>query len=376
MADRQPVRLQPVSTEELSYLTLHRQHLLTPAPLSPRELAQHLIGLQAQNPWSWYTGFFRRTEDVVPEAVSRHLGDRSLVRMSAMRATIHLMTPPDAASLRFHTQTVHQRTLKSSFGRDLKDVNLDDVTSHAQALLGERPHTLKELGAALNRKWPDTKPSSLAMIPRFMLPLVQIPPRGQWGQSGAIAYTTLDTWVGQRVEPQHSIEQIISRYLAAFGPATIMDFQAWSGLTKCKPHFENLNKRLIQARTEGGQVLYDLSEIERPTPHAGETLPVRFLYDYDNLLLAYKDRSRFITPAYSEMQRRFDGTTLQAILVNGKTVGMWTHQTHDQSSLLEARLCEHLSSAVLESVENEARELARWFSPGTDVAVRIEEPES
>lgn len=374
MADSQP-GLQPVGTEELAYLTMHRQHLLTSAPLPPQELIQHLVGLQAQNPWSWYSGFFRRTEDVTPEAVSQRLGDRSLVRMSAMRATIHLMTPQDAASLRFHTQIVHQRTLRSSFGRDLKDVNLDDVTVYAQALLEERPRTLKELGAELRWKWPDTKPSSLAMIARFMLPLVQIPPRGQWGQSGPIAYTTLDAWVGQRLEPQHSIEQIILRYLAAFGPATIMDFQTWSGLTRCKPHFESLSEHLTQMRTDHGQVLYDLSEIERPTPPAGGPIPVRFLYDYDNLLLAYKDRSRFITPAYSEMQRRLDGTTLQAILVSGKTVGMWTHHTDGKSSLLEARLCERLSSAVLESVENEARELARWFSSGTDVAVRIEEPE-
>ncbi|WP_453984625.1 DNA glycosylase AlkZ-like family protein [Brevibacterium casei] len=117
---------------------MHRQHLLTSAPLPPQELIQHLVGLQAQNPWSWYSGFFRRTEDVTPEAVSQRLGDRSLVRMSAMRATIHLMTPQDAASLRFHTQIVHQRTLRSSFGRDLKDVNLDDVTVYAQALLEER----------------------------------------------------------------------------------------------------------------------------------------------------------------------------------------------------------------------------------------------
>ncbi|MGO2050260.1 MAG: winged helix DNA-binding domain-containing protein [Microbacterium sp.] len=371
MTKRQPERVQPLGAGELSYLTMHRQHLLAPAPLSPIELTQHLVGLQAQNPWSWYAGFFRRIDGVHPEAVSSHLEDRSLVRMSAMRATIHLMTPEDAATLRSHTQIVHQRTMKSSFGRDLKDVSVDDVTVRAQALLEERPYTLKELGVALGRKWPETRPSSLAMVARFMLPLVQVPPRGQWGQSGPVAYTTLDTWVGQRIEPRHSIEEVILRYLVAFGPATIMDFQIWSGLTKCKPHFENLEEGIVQLQSDRGQTLYDLNAIERPTPQTGEALPVRFLYDYDNLLLAYKDRSRFITPAYSEMQRMLDGTTLQAILVNGKTVGMWAHKKGRQSSLLEARLCEHLSRNDLDAVENEAHELVKWLEPDINSDVRI-----
>lgn len=362
----------PVGAQELAHLTMRRQHLLASAPLSPRELTEHLVGLQAQNPWSWYAGFFRRAEDVTPEAVSRLLGDRSLVRMSAMRATIHLMTPQDAASLRFHTQIVHRRTLRSSFGRDLGDVDLEDATVRAQALLEERPHTLKELGAALSRRWPDVRPNSLAMVARFLLPLVQIPPRGQWGQSGPIAYTTLDTWVGHRIEPQQSVEQIILRYLAAFGPATIMDFQAWSGLTRCKSHFEALGERLTQLHTDHGQVLHDLGEADRPAPDAEAGVPVRFLYDYDNLLLAYADRSRFVTPAYGEMQRELDGTTLQAVLVRGQTVGRWTHHLDGESSAVKVELCEQLSGADLDLVEQEAVDLARWLVPEAAPAVRIE----
>lgn len=57
---------EPLTREELSRTTLQRQHLLHPAGISEIELTEHLVGLQAQNPWSWYIGFFRRIEEVRP----------------------------------------------------------------------------------------------------------------------------------------------------------------------------------------------------------------------------------------------------------------------------------------------------------------------
>ncbi|WP_442864251.1 DNA glycosylase AlkZ-like family protein [Arthrobacter sp. ATA002] len=170
-----------LSRADLSRMTLQRQYLLAPANVSEVELTRHLVGLQAQNPWSWYTAFFRRAGGLSPEQPSARLGDRSLVRMSAMLATIHLMTATDAASLRFHTQLLHERTLASSFGREVRDVDLSTVTAAAKDLLETQPRTLNEPGAELGKRWPDTRPDALAMVARFMLPLVQIPLVGSGG---------------------------------------------------------------------------------------------------------------------------------------------------------------------------------------------------
>lgn len=359
-----------LSREELSRMTLQRQRLFGPALVSDIELTEHLVGLQAQNPWSWYVGFFRRADDARPQTVSTHLAERKVVRMSAMRSTIHLMTPSDAASLRSHTQVVHDRTLASGFGRDLRDVHLESVLGEAKELLEAEPRTLKDLGTELNRRRPGIRPGSLAMAARFLLPLVQVVPRGQWGRSGPVAYTTLDRWVGAQVEPRASMAEIVLRYLASFGPASVMDFQAWSGLTKCRTHFEGLSDVLTVFQSHDGQILYDVRTADRPS--LGVQLPIRFLYDYDNLLLAYRDRTRFITPRYIDVQRELDGTTLQAVLVHGRTAAMWKHHVHNDTITITVSPLEILAATDLDEVENEAMSLARWLEPQRAPHVEID----
>ena len=70
---------------------------------------------------------------------------------------------------------------------------------------------------------------------RVAVPLVQVPPRGVWGNGGHAKYATLEDWTGGDLQPDPSPQQLVLRYLRAFGPATVMDVQNWSGLTKLKP---------------------------------------------------------------------------------------------------------------------------------------------
>lgn len=362
-------RNETVSAADLRRWTLARQQLTEPTTMSAIDLTEHLVGLQAQTPWSWYVGFHSRLDPADPERISSSLGQKHLVRMSSLRATIHLMTPQDAVSLRAMTQPVHDRTLASSYGRELAGIDLNAVTVAAGELLAERPTTLKDLGGQLSRTWPSTSPSALAMVARYRLPLVQLPPRGLWEQSGPIAYTTLDQWLETSTGPTLSITDYIRRYLAAYGPATVMDFQAWAGVTKTRPHFDELAHSLITFRDERGQRLYDLPQAPRPTDD--RALPVRFLYDYDNLLLAYKDRSRFITEPYVARQRAMNGVTAQAVLVNGITVGTWRHSTEEESSRIDIVLVEPVSRRVLDLLRTQAWNLARWLDPSCDALISI-----
>jgi hypothetical protein len=53
---------------------------------------------------------------------------------------------------------------------------------------------------------------------------------------------------------------MIRRYLGGFGPATVMDFQSWSGLTKMEKIFEVMRPGLRVYRTDEGVELFDLPE--------------------------------------------------------------------------------------------------------------------
>ena len=91
-------------------------------------------------------------------------------------------------------------------------------------------------------------------------------------------------------------QDLILRYLAAFGPATVADAQAWSALPKLKPVFDALRSRLQVFRDERNRELFDVPNAPRPREKAPP--PVRFLPAFDNIILAHSDRTRIIADAY------------------------------------------------------------------------------
>jgi Winged helix DNA-binding domain len=77
-----------------------------------------------------------------------------------------------------------------------------------------------QLRAALGERFPDLHPAAAVYACRCLLPLVQVPPRGLWRRSGQVALTTTDAWLGAPLAPAPSIDDVVLRYLGAFGPAT------------------------------------------------------------------------------------------------------------------------------------------------------------
>jgi hypothetical protein len=66
-----------------------------------------------------------------------------------------------------------------------------------RALVDERPRTSAELRPILHRRWPKRDQDSLVMARSYLLPLVQVPPRGVWGASAQPRRTTLEAWLGR-----------------------------------------------------------------------------------------------------------------------------------------------------------------------------------
>jgi hypothetical protein len=311
-----------LSLRALNRASLDRQLLLRRSTLSVLETLELLAGMQAQTPHTAYVGLWTRLDGFRPEQLSDLMVDRSVVRIALMRGTIHLVTADDAWGLRPLIQPILDRVQQSQFGRRLEGVEMAEVIAMGRAYVDETPRTFKALGDHLLTRWPERDRFGLEQAVRAGVPLVQVPPRGLWGRSGPVAHTSIDAWLGRRPEQPLTLDAMVRRYLGAFGPASVMDAQAWCGLTKLAVVFERLRPELVTFRDEGGRELFDLPDAPRPDPET--PAPVRFLYDYENLLLSYADRSRAISPelpARGLLTRTQE--SLSTFTVDGFVAGIW-----------------------------------------------------
>jgi hypothetical protein len=296
-------------------------------------MVEHLVGLQAQAPFPPYTGLWTRLTDFQPDELANALLDRQVVRIVLMRGTVHLVTAADACFLRPLIQPLLDRDLRTNtqHARHLTDLDLPKIAHTARLTLAERPHTAKELGTALAEHWPDRDPTALAHAARGLLPLVQVPPRAVWGRSGQTAYHTAEHWLNRELDPTPDPGRMIERYLAAFGPASIADMQTWSGLTRLREITETLDLRTFH--THDGTELYDLPDAPRPDEDA--PTPVRYLPEFDNILLSYADRTRIMTPEHRK--RLFgvkNGVFPGTFLVDGLVRGAWRVAKQRKSAVL------------------------------------------
>ena len=248
--------MEPLSPRALNRALLERQMLLRRAGTTAAEAIEHLVAIQAQEPHAGYYGLWSRVEGFRPGELTRMMEGREAVRMSLMRATIHLVTARDALALRPVVQSVLERTWNGSgFAKQLDGVDVAQVIEAGRAALTERDLSGAELKRLLAGRWPEHDPTALSYAVRFNLPLVHLPPRGVWGHSVQLRQKTLEAWLGEPAAHHAAPDETILRYLAAFGPATPADISTWSGLTGVREAVERLRPRLRTFEDERGREL-------------------------------------------------------------------------------------------------------------------------
>jgi winged helix DNA-binding protein len=168
-------------------------------------------------------------------------------------------------------------------------------------------------------------------------------------------------------------EELVLRYLAAYGPASVADIQAWSGLTRLREVTERLSARsparLRPLAGPDGAPLLDLADAP---PAAGPDTPAppRFLPEYDNLLLSYAERSRVIPHRRPVPLPPGHGATGGTLLVDGFWQANW--KIARDRGVLEIRPFVALSAAGRAAIAAEGQRLLDFAGPaGTARDVRF-----
>jgi hypothetical protein len=360
-----------LTTRQLNRTLLARQGLLERRETTAAETIEHLVGMQAQEPPDPYVGLWTRIKGFDPAELAGLVTDRTMVRGPLMRVTLHMVTAGDFLRVRPLLQSLMESRFRSSpFARELDGIDLETVAAAGRELIEARPRTRAELSRLLAERWPDRDPIALAYVVTHVVPVVQVPPRGVWGKRAQATWTTAESWLGQPLASDPEVRGIVRRYLAAFGPASVVDFQSWSGLTRVREVVEPMRARLRTFRDKNGVELLDVPDAPLADPDV--PAPVRFLPYYDNVLLGHADRTRIVPDEpRAEMFPGYN-SSLGGLLVDGFFRGLWRPDRDQERTTLEVEVTKRLSKRHAAAVTAEGRRLLAFTDPDADARdVRI-----
>ena len=287
-----------------------------------------------------------------------------------MRYTLHLVTARDYLALRpVFAPLLAQRFRGSPFRRNLVDVDLESSAGWRGTLIEERPRTRGRARPAACRALARAGTPCRCRPPSATcVPLVQVPPRGVWGAGGLPTWGLAETWLGATVGTDPAPDDLVLRYLAAFGPAAVADIGNWSGLTRLGPVVERLRNRLVVVRDERNRELFDIPDAPRPGPDV--PAPVRFLPEYDNVLLGHKDRTRMMDVDQATPLFPGNGAALGSVLVDGRFGGGWRIVREGTTAILQIELVAAPSESDRRELLEEGDRLLEFVTDGGETSGR------
>lgn len=363
----------PIGRRALGRATLARQLLLDRAAVPVVEAVEQVMGLQAQLARPPFVGLWSRVASFRREDLLADLLAHRVVRATMMRGTIHLVSARDYLALRGPMQPMLSAAMTSILKGRAAALDLPRVLAEARQLLAGSAHTFEAIRAHLvARLGGDDR--ALGFAVRTSLPLVMAPTgEDRWGFHGSAPFALAEDRLGRPHDEAASPHALVLRYLAAFGPATATDAQRWSGLRGLGPVLEDLRPQLITLRDERGRELFDLEDAARPDQDT--PAPVRFLPDYDSLLLAHDDRSRVIDDAHRPLLTPTKNLViLPTFLVDGRAAGVWKAERKKKVVTLTARPFVALAAGPRRELEEEGERLLAFLEPEAGSRAVVFEP--
>jgi len=342
---------------------LARQMLLARDEITPLGAVERLVALQAQLARPPFVALWARVAGFEREQLLDLVRRREVVRATMLRGTLHLASARDY--LRFRAAL--QPALDVGMGvvkKRLGGVDLERVLRAGQTLFAERARTFEDVRGRLAEHGLEGDERAMAYAVRLRLPLVQAPAEGTpWGwDAKEVVFADAGSWLGAAPDGDARPHALVRRYLAAFGPATPADAGAWCGLKGLRAVFDEMRPELVAVRDEAGRELFDLPDAPRPGEDA--EAPVRFLPDFDVLVLSHDDRRRVVADEHRPRIMSANLIGAPTFLVDGFVAGTWKADRKRGAAVLSVEPFATLGKRVRSALEQEGDALLRFVEPG------------
>jgi hypothetical protein len=356
--------LRPLTLRQLNRATLARQMLLGRERVTPLAAIERLVGMQAQLPRPPFVGLWGRVEGFRREDLTKLFVGRQAVRATFLRGTLHVSSARDFVALRPTVQPVLDAGMRAIHKAQGTRVDPERVTRQAREVLSEGPQTFEEVRDRLKQVNPGANERALGFAVRMLLPLVQVPVGEQapWAFPANARFALAEEWLGKAIptDPPAPPDALVLRYLAAYGPASVADVQAWSGLPKLRDTLEALRPRLVTLRDEARRELFDLPDA--PRPDADVPAPVRLIADYDNLITTRRDE-RFVAQGHRPKVFLPGLRVAATVLVDGFVAGAWRMDRKKDVAVLAVDPFAPFSARTRKELIAEGESLLRFAEP-------------
>ncbi len=366
------------TSSQVAAFRLTRNHLLDSRPVSPAKIAADVCGIQAQVFSAAEMSLWARNHSLTRADIADALWkNRSLIKTSAMRGTLHVVAAADYGIVITALRNSRRNTLSNVMRRySVTQREIDDVTAASLEALRSGPMsrgalTKQVLGAVRTsrkaRLW--FEKSAWGVIrPGVFEGLICYGP--QIGNQ--VTFVRTDKWLPKQKMISDSVarEKLLRKYLAAYGPATEKDFAQWAGISmpEARAAWISLRDEIVEIRVDG--VLANPCGLLRNDFHAFQhaeltEVTVRLLPNFDVYLLAHAEKGHVVAQDFYKRIYRNQGWISAVALLDGRAVGTWTMARGKRNSFKLSPFGK-ISSAVGRKIEGEASELAA-FSAGESI---------
>jgi hypothetical protein len=309
----------------------------------------------------WAVG--QRARGLVDEDLDRALSEGSIVRTHVLRPTWHFVAPDDLRWLLALTGPRVQRHNEPRY----RELGLDRRTLSrceslvASALEGGNHLTRAEIGAVLDATRIDRSGQRLPYIITHCELEAVICSGGLSGKQHTYALVDERVPNDRPFDRDDALAELVRRYLAGHGPATVQDLRWWSSLTVAdlKEALGILGSEVIGEEIDG-VTFWSLAASE--TDPASED-GVDLLHAFDELIVGYSQSRYFGDPRAEVARAAWKDRTLPTgiALHDGGIAGLWKRSVSKDSVTIEAFLYGGVRRQVAQALEAAGEDLGRFL---------------